>query len=74
MFLLDGAVESMVATMEFDSEVLHEPVNGWQDFLLRLAHRHPEGRPRLPEVLPVGGFPADGGAIAAAPSAQSSLG
>jgi len=36
--LLDGVVESMVATMEFDSEVLHEPVNGWQDFLLRLAH------------------------------------
>jgi len=36
--LLDGVVESMVATMEFDSEVLHEPVSGWQDFLLRLAH------------------------------------
>lgn len=36
--LLDGVVESMVASMEFDSDVLQEPENGWQDFLQRLAH------------------------------------
>ena len=36
--LLDGVVESMVASMELDSDVLHEPENGWQDFLQRLAH------------------------------------
>ena len=36
--LLDGVVESMVASMELDIDVLHEPEDGWQDFLLRLAH------------------------------------
>ena len=31
--LLDGVVESIVASMEHDSDVLHEPKDGWQDFL-----------------------------------------
>ncbi|MET0999738.1 MAG: TetR/AcrR family transcriptional regulator C-terminal domain-containing protein [Marmoricola sp.] len=36
--LLDAVVESLVAGMEHDEEVLQSPRDGWQDFLQRLAH------------------------------------
>lgn len=36
--LLDAVVESLIAGMYADPEVLEEPQDGWQDFLQRLAH------------------------------------
>jgi AcrR family transcriptional regulator len=36
--LLDALVESLIASMYADPEVLETPENGWQDFLQRLAH------------------------------------
>ncbi|MEO9324172.1 TetR/AcrR family transcriptional regulator C-terminal domain-containing protein [Nocardioides sp. C4-1] len=36
--LLDGVVEALVSDMHADPEVVKAPVNGWQDFLQRLAH------------------------------------
>ena len=36
--LLDGVVDSLIASMEDDDEVLARPTDGWQDFLQRLAH------------------------------------
>jgi AcrR family transcriptional regulator len=50
--LLDAVVESLVASMEQDAEVLRTPRDGWQDFLQRLAHgvrrvalQHPKAFP-----------------------------
>lgn len=36
--LLDAVVESIIAEMEADDDVIDAPQNGWQDFLQRLAH------------------------------------
>jgi AcrR family transcriptional regulator len=36
--LLDAVVESIVADMQHDVDVLESPRDGWQDFLQRLAH------------------------------------
>jgi len=36
--LLDGVVETIIAQMYDDPDVLTAPRNGWQDFLQRLAH------------------------------------
>lgn len=36
--LLDGVVETIIAEMYDDSDVLTTPRDGWQDFLQRLAH------------------------------------
>lgn len=36
--LLDAVVETLVADMHADPDVLAEPRDGWQDFLARLAH------------------------------------
>jgi AcrR family transcriptional regulator len=36
--LLDGVVDTIVNEMYADSDVIHEPEDGWQDFLQRLAH------------------------------------
>lgn len=36
--LLDGVVERVLDDMHDDPEVLTSPLNGWQDFLVRLAH------------------------------------
>lgn len=36
--LLDAIVESLVASLDGDDEVLSAPRDGWQDFLQRLAH------------------------------------
>ena len=36
--LLDGVVESLVAGIQQDDDVLESPQDGWQDFLQRLAH------------------------------------
>jgi AcrR family transcriptional regulator len=36
--LLDAVVDSILAGMENDPEILSEPRDGWQDFLIRLAH------------------------------------
>jgi AcrR family transcriptional regulator len=50
--LLDAVVESLVASMERDADVLRTPQDGWQDFLQRLAHgvrrvalQHPKAFP-----------------------------
>ncbi|CAA9378491.1 TetR/AcrR family transcriptional regulator C-terminal domain-containing protein [uncultured Nocardioides sp.] len=50
--LLDAVVEQLVATMQVDDEVPDRPVDGWTDFLMRLAHgvrrvalRHPKAFP-----------------------------
>jgi AcrR family transcriptional regulator len=51
--LLDGIVETVVDELYSDPEVSAEPVHGWQDYLLRLAH----GLRRLalarPQVFPL---------------------
>ena len=36
--LLDGVVESLVAGIQQDDDVIDTPQDGWQDFLQRLAH------------------------------------
>ena len=36
--LLDAVVEKLVERMESDDDVLGRPRDGWQDFLIRLAH------------------------------------
>ena len=36
--LLDGVVESLVAGIKQDDDVIEAPQDGWQDFLQRLAH------------------------------------
>lgn len=36
--LLDGVVDTIVSEMYSDEDVIHEPQDGWQDFLQRLAH------------------------------------
>ena len=36
--LLDGVVESLVAGIQQDDDVIDAPQDGWQDFLQRLAH------------------------------------
>jgi len=36
--LLDAVVETILAEMEHDEEILAAPRDGWQDFLIRLAH------------------------------------
>ena len=36
--LLDGVVETILAEMYDDPDVITEPEHGWQDFLQRLAH------------------------------------
>jgi AcrR family transcriptional regulator len=36
--LLDAVVDSILAEMEADDEILASPRDGWQDFLIRLAH------------------------------------
>jgi AcrR family transcriptional regulator len=36
--LLDAVVESVVDELGEDEDILDEPLNGWQDFLQRLAH------------------------------------
>lgn len=36
--LLDGVVDTIVGEMYDDDDVIHEPQDGWQDFLQRLAH------------------------------------
>ena len=36
--LLDAVVETILAEMEHDDEILAAPRDGWQDFLIRLAH------------------------------------
>ena len=36
--LLDAVVETILAELEHDDEILAAPRDGWQDFLIRLAH------------------------------------
>jgi AcrR family transcriptional regulator len=36
--LLDAVVDTILADMENDDEILASPQDGWQDFLIRLAH------------------------------------
>ncbi|WP_206062943.1 TetR/AcrR family transcriptional regulator [Nocardioides piscis] len=50
--LLDGVVEALIESMRQDEDVLDTPSDGWQDFLIRLAHgvrrvalQHPKAFP-----------------------------
>jgi len=50
--LLDAVVEATVAEMQADDEVVNTPADGWQDYVIRLAHgvrrvalRHPKAFP-----------------------------
>ena len=51
--LLDAVVESLVASMEQDAEVLSSPQDGWQDFLQRLAHGVRRVALQHPKVFPL---------------------
>jgi AcrR family transcriptional regulator len=51
--LLDAMVESLVAGMETDDEVLMTPRDGWQDFLQRLAHGVRRVALAHPKVFPL---------------------
>ncbi len=51
--LLDAVVESVVATMRDDPDVLVRPEAGWQDFLQRLAHGVRRTAIAHPKVFPL---------------------
>jgi AcrR family transcriptional regulator len=51
--LLDAVVTSLTEGMEHDSEVLHEPRDGWEDFLVRLAHGVRRVALAHPKVFPL---------------------
>jgi AcrR family transcriptional regulator len=51
--LLDAVVQTITAEMEEDSDVLAEPRDGWQDFLIRLAHGVRRVALRHPKVFPL---------------------
>jgi AcrR family transcriptional regulator len=51
--LLDAVVESITAQLEADPEVLHEPRDGWEDFLVRLAHGVRQVALSHPKVFPL---------------------
>jgi AcrR family transcriptional regulator len=51
--LLDAVVESITAQLERDPEVLHEPRDGWEDFLVRLAHGVRRVALAHPKVFPL---------------------
>jgi AcrR family transcriptional regulator len=51
--LLDGIVETVVDELYSDPEVTVEPVHGWQDYLLRLAHGLRRLAMARPQVFPL---------------------
>ncbi|GAA1164822.1 TetR/AcrR family transcriptional regulator C-terminal domain-containing protein [Nocardioides aquiterrae] len=51
--LLDAVVESITAQLDDDPEVLQEPRDGWQDFLVRLAHGVRRVALSHPKVFPL---------------------
>ncbi len=51
--LLDAVVEHVMAEMEADPDVVDSPVNGWQDFLQRLAHAVRRMGIAHPKVFPL---------------------
>ncbi len=51
--LLDGIVETVVDELYSDPEVTVEPVHGWQDYLLRLAHGSRRLAMARPQVFPL---------------------
>jgi len=51
--LLDGIVETVVDELYSDPEVAVEPVHGWQDYLLRLAHGLRRLAMARPQVFPL---------------------
>lgn len=51
--LLDGIVETVVDELYSDPEVTVEPVHGWQDYLLRLAHGSRRLAQARPQVFPL---------------------
>lgn len=51
--LLDAVVESIIAQLDRDPEVLQEPRDGWQDFLVRLAHGVRRVALTHPKVFPL---------------------
>lgn len=57
--LLDGVVDSLIAQLDRDVDVLTTPVHGWQDFLQRMAHgvrrvaiAHPKAFPLVASTPP----------------------
>lgn len=51
--LLDGIVETVVDELYSDPEVTVDPVHGWQDYLLRLAHGSRRLAMARPQVFPL---------------------
>ena len=51
--LLDAVVEAITAQLEVDPEVRHEPSDGWEDFLVRLAHGVRRVALSHPKVFPL---------------------
>ncbi|WP_206690670.1 TetR/AcrR family transcriptional regulator C-terminal domain-containing protein [Quadrisphaera sp. INWT6] len=57
--LLDGVVDTLVAQLDLDEDVLSTPEHGWQDFLQRMAHgvrrvaiAHPKAFPLIASTPP----------------------
>ena len=57
--LLDGVVDTLVAKLDLDGDVLSTPEHGWQDFLQRMAHgvrrvaiAHPKAFPLVASTPP----------------------
>lgn len=51
--LLDAVVESITAQLEVDEDVLHAPRDGWEDFVVRLAHGVRRVALSHPKVFPL---------------------
>jgi AcrR family transcriptional regulator len=51
--LLDSVVESITGQLEVDPEVHHEPHDGWEDFIVRLAHGVRRVALSHPKVFPL---------------------
>jgi len=51
--LLDAVVESIIEEMRHDEDVIESPVDGWQDFLQRMAHGVRRVALTHPKVFPL---------------------
>src|SRR3954452_1921606 len=51
--LLDAGVESIIEEMRHDEDVIESPVDGWQDFLQRMAHGVRRVALTHPKVFPL---------------------
>src|SRR3954454_11969902 len=51
--LLDAVVESIIEEMRHDEDVIESPVDGWQDFLQRMAHGVRRVALKHPKIFPL---------------------